>query len=105
MCFLKTMCSLLLTLPVYSGAMRFSWTFYFLLFTVPGGFTATGFGLVPPAVAAQAVEVDRRHVHCRNRAGRATNRYRDVSDSPVRVFGDNARTIAQGTLEIVLDAV
>lgn len=85
---------------MYSGAMRFSWTFYFLLLTVPGGFTVTGFGLVPPALAAQAVEVDRGTfiVEISGRAvGTETFRIRRSG------FGDNARTITQGTIEIVLD--
>ena len=90
--------------------MRFSATLYSLLLAPPGRFGLAGsgvavlgvigFGLLPQAVAAQAVEVDQGTfiVELGGRAvGTETFRIRRSG------FGDNARTIAQGTLEIVLD--
>ncbi len=95
--------------------MRFSTTLYSLRLVLPGGFgvaglgvaglcvmglVVIGFGPVPQAVAAQAVEVD-RGTFIVELDGRA------VGTEIFRIrrsgFGDNARTIAQGTLEIVLD--
>jgi len=78
--------------------MRFSTTFYSVLLVLSGGFVATGFGFLPGAVVAQAVEVDEGTfiVELGGRAvGTETFRIRRSG------FGDNARTIAQGTLEIV----
>jgi len=78
--------------------MRFSTTLYSLLLALPGGFAATGFGFPPGTLAAQVVEVDEGTfiVELSGRAvGTETFRIRRSG------FGDNARTIAQGTLEIV----
>ena len=95
--------------------MRFSMTSCSLLLALPGGFGVAGsgvarlgvaglgvigFGLLPPAMAAQAIEVDQGTfiVELGGRVvGTETFRIRRSG------FGDNARTIAQGTLEIVLD--
>ena len=78
--------------------MRFSTALYSLLLALPGGFGVTGFGFLLEAVAAQAVEMDDGTfiVQLGGRAvGTETFRIRRSG------FGDNARTIAQGTLEIV----
>jgi len=83
---------------VYFRLMRFSTTLYSLLLALPGGFGATGFGFLPGAVSGQAVEVDEGTfiVELGGRAvGTETFRIRRSG------FGDNTRTIAQGTLEIV----
>ena len=95
--------------------MRLSATLYSLLLAPPGrfglagsgvavlgviGLGVIGFSLLPQAVAAQAVEVDQGTfiVELGGRAvGTETFRIRRSG------LGDNARTIAQGTLEIVLD--
>ncbi len=87
---------------MYVVVMRFSTTLYSLLLALPYGFGVNGFGLLPTAVAAQAVEVDEGTfiVELGGRAvGTETFRIRRSG------FGDNARTIAQGTLEIVQDGV
>ena len=84
--------------PVYLGAMRFPTTLYSLLLALPGGLGVAGFGFLPEALAAQTVEVDDGTfiVELGGRAvGTETFRIRRSG------FGDNARTIAQGTLEIV----
>ena len=84
--------------PVYCGVMRVSTTSYSLLLALAGGSGLGGFGFLPEAVAAQAVEVDEGTfiVELDGRAvGTETFRIRRSG------FGDNARTIAQGTLEIV----
>ena len=75
--------------------MRYSMTLYSLVLALPGGL-----GALPQAMAAQAVEVDQGTfiVELGGRVvGTETFRIRRSG------FGDNARTIAQGTLEIVLD--
>ncbi len=78
MCFSKTMCSLLLTLP--------------------GGLYVTGFGFPPEAAAAQVVDVDEGTFIVELDGRRmGTERFR-IRRSGI---GDNVRTIAQGTLEIV----
>ena len=90
--------------------MRFSTTLHSLLLALPGGsgvaglgvagMCVIGFALPPQAVGAQAVEVDQGTfiVELGGRVvGTETFRIRRSG------FGDNARTIAQGTLEIVLD--
>ena len=85
--------------------MRFSTTLYSLRLALPGGFGVAGlgvigFGLLPQGVGTQAVEVDQGTfiVEMGGRVvGTETFRIRRSG------FGDNARTIAQGTLEIVLD--
>ena len=90
--------------------MRFSTTLHSLLLALPGGsgvaglgvagMCVIGFALPPQAVSAQAVEVDQGTfiVELGGRVvGTETFRIRRSG------FGDNARTIAQGTLEIVVD--
>lgn len=80
--------------------MRFSTTLYSLLLALPSGLGVAGFGFLPEAVAAQAVEVDVGTfiVELGGRVvGTETFRIRRSG------FGDNTRTIAQGTLEIVQD--
>lgn len=82
--------------------MRFSTTIYPLLLVLSGGFCVGGFGFLPEAAAAQVVEVDEGTfiVELNGRAvGTETFRIRRSG------FGDNARTIAEGTLEIVEDGV
>ena len=80
--------------------MRFSTTLYSLLLALAGGFGTTAFGLLPRAVAAQAVEVD-AGTFVVQLGGRA------VGNESFLIrrsgFGDNARTIAEGTIEIVED--
>ena len=96
--------------PVYSGFMPFSGTSVSLIPGHPGGFRYAGlgvagwsvivFGLLPHTLPAQAVEVDQGTfiVELGGRVvGTETFRIRRLG------FGDNARTIAEGTLEIVLD--
>ena len=78
--------------------MRISMTSCSLLLALAGGSGLGGFGFLPEAVAAQAVEVDGGTfiVELGGRAvGTETFRIRRSG------FGDNARTIAEGTLEIV----
>ena len=78
--------------------MRISLTLYSLLLALAGGLGVGAFGFQPEAVAAQAVEVDRGTfvIELGGRVvGTETFRIRRSG------FGDNARTIAQGTLEIV----
>ena len=95
---------------MYSADMRFSTTLHSLLLALPGGsgvaglgvagMCVIGFALPPQAVSAQAVEVDQGTfiVELGGRVvGTETFRIRRSG------FGDNARTIAQGTLEIVVD--
>ena len=80
--------------------MRFSTTLCSLLLVLPSGLHVGGFDFLPEAVAAQAVEVDEGTfiVELGGRpVGTETFRIRRSG------FGDNARTIAQGTLEIVQD--
>ena len=80
------------------GVMRFSSILYSLFLALPGGSGASGFGFLPGAVSAQAVEVDQGTfiVQLGGRTvGTETFRIRRSG------FGDNARTIAQGTLEII----
>jgi hypothetical protein len=82
--------------------MRFPTTSYSLLIALLGVFTITGLGCLPRTVAAQAVEVDNGTfiVELGGRAvGTETFRIRRSG------FGDNARTIAQGTLEIIQGGV
>lgn len=82
--------------------MRFSPTLYSLLLALPGGFAVNGFNLLPEVVAAQVVEVDEGTfiVQLGGRTvGTETFRIRRSG------FGDNTRTIAQGTLEIVQDGL
>ncbi len=95
--------------------MRFSTTLYSLLLVqpaglglggfglggvVPGGVGLGGFGFLPEAAAAQAVDVD-QGIFVVYIGGRAvgTERFRIMR----RGFGDNALTIAQGSLDIVQD--
>ncbi len=83
---------------MYCGVMRVSTTSCSLLLALAGGSGLGGFGFLPQAVAAQAVEVDGGTfiVELGGRAvGTETFRIRRSG------FGDNARTIAEGTLEIV----
>ena len=78
--------------------MRFSTTLYSLLLALPGGLCVVRLGVLPEVVAAQVVEVDAGTfiVELGGRVvGTETFRIRRSG------FGDNARTIAQGTLEIV----
>ena len=82
--------------------MRISTPLYPLLLALPAGLGVGGFGFQPEAVAAQAVEVD-RGTFVIELDGRV------VGTEMFRIrrsgFGDNARTIAQGTLEIVEDGL
>ena len=82
--------------------MRISATSYSLLLVLPAALGAGGFGLQPEAVAAQVVEVD-RGVFVIELGGRVvgTERFRIRRQG----FGDNARTLAQGTLEFVEDGL
>jgi hypothetical protein len=77
--------------------MRFSTTVYSLLLALAGGFALPGLGFLPETAAAQAVEVD-EGAFIVEVGGRA------VGTEIFRIrrsgFGDNARTIAQGTLDI-----
>lgn len=85
--------------------MRFSTTLYSLLLAHPGGLGVAvsgviGFGLLPQTAATQTIEVDQGTfiVELSGRVvGTETFRVRRSG------FGDNARTIAQGTLEIVVE--
>lgn len=80
--------------------MRFSTTFCSLLVALSGGLS--GFGFLPEVATAQAVEVDAGTfiVELGGRAvGTETFRIRRSG------FGDNARTIAQGSLELVEDGL
>ena len=77
--------------------MRFSTTLFALLLVLLAG-VCVGLGVLPEVAAAQAVEVDEGTfiVELGGRVvGTETFRIRRSG------FGDNARTIAQGTLEIV----
>jgi hypothetical protein len=89
--------------------MRFSTTLYSLLLALPYGFGVNGFGLLPAAVAAQAVEVTAQAVEVDEGTFIVELGGRAVGTETFRIrrsgFGDNARTIAQGTLEIVQDGV
>ena len=85
--------------------MRFSTTVYSLLLILPvglglGGFSLDGCGFLPAAAAAQAVDVDQGTfvVYLSGRAV-GTERFRIQR----RGFGDNALTLAQGSLDIVQD--
>jgi hypothetical protein len=85
--------------------MRFSTTLYSILIVLAGSVGVAysgvdGFSLLPAAVAAQVVEVDEGTfvVELGGRpVGTETFRIRRSG------FGDNTRTIAQGTLDIVED--
>ena len=80
--------------------MRISTALCCLLVALPGGLGIGGFGFQPEAVSAQAVEVDRGRfviVLDGQEVGTETFRIRRSG------FGDNARTIAQGTLNIFED--
>ncbi len=82
--------------------MRFSTTIHSLLLALPCGFGANGFSFLPEAVAAQAVEVDEGTFIVESGG-------RPVGTETFRIrrsgFGDNARTFAEGTLEIVEDGL
>ena len=83
---------------MYIGVMRFSTTMYSLLLVLPGGFCVGGVGFRPDAAAAQVVEVDEGTFIVElggQVVGTETFRIRRSG------FGDNARTIAEGKLEIV----
>ena len=78
--------------------MYFSKTMCSLLLTLPGGLYVTGFGFPPEAAAAQVVDVDEGTFIVELDGRRmGTERFR-IRRSGI---GDNVRTIAQGTLEIV----
>ena len=69
-----------------------------LLLTLPGGLYVTGFGFPPEAAAAQVVDVDEGTFIVELDGRRmGTERFRIRRAG----IGDNVRTIAQGTLEIV----
>jgi hypothetical protein len=82
--------------------MRFSKTMCPLILTLLGGLYVNGFGLTPEAAAAQVVDVDEgTFVVELNGRTVGTERFR-IRQSGI---GSNARTIAQGTLEIVEDGL
>ena len=80
--------------------MRFSTTLYCLPIGLAAGLGLEVFGCVQEATAAQTVEVD-QGTFIVELSGRAvgTEAFRILRSG----FGDNARTIAQGTLDIVQD--
>ena len=87
---------------MYRLAMRDSMTCNSLVIALVVGFGVAGFGLLPQAVAAQAIEVDEGTfiVEVGGRTvGTETFRIRRSG------FADNARTIAQGTLDIFQDGL
>ena len=80
--------------------MRFKTISYSVVLALSGGLGVAGLALLPPAANAQAVDVD-EGTFIVELGGRA------VGTEAFRIrrsgFGDNARTIAEGTLEIVQD--
>ena len=80
--------------------MRFSTTPYALVIALGACLVLDGFGLVREAAAAQAAEVD-QGTFVVELGGRAvgTETFRILRSG----FGDNAQTIAQGTLDLVQD--
>jgi len=82
--------------------MRFSKTLYALLISLGAGLVLDGLGLVQEAAAAQAAVVD-QGIFVVELGGRAvgTERFRILRSG----FGDNAQTIAQGTLDLVQDGL
>ena len=82
--------------------MRISTALYSLLLALTGGLGIGGFGSQPEAVAAQAIEVD-RGTFVIELGGRVVGTEKFLIRRSG--FGDNARTIAQGTLDIVENGV
>ncbi len=85
---------------MYIWIMRISTVWYSLLLALPGSFCVSGFGFLPEVASAQVVEVD-QGTFIVELGGQA------VGTEIFRIrrsgFGDNTRTIAEGTLEIVED--